>query len=64
VHLAGQVPGTPEHLKKFRKSHVNQPGVIQKHYGMADDPQRFPENYAYGKGTSGSEPFGNILKAN
>jgi hypothetical protein len=31
---------------------------------MADDPQRFPENYAYGKGTSGSEPFGNILKAN
>jgi len=25
VHLAG-APGTPEHLKKFRKSHVNQPG--------------------------------------
>ena len=27
VHLAG-APGTPEHLKKFRKSHVNQPGII------------------------------------
>jgi hypothetical protein len=23
VHLAGVLPGTPEHLKKFRKSHVN-----------------------------------------
>ena len=24
IHM--NVPGTPEHLKKFRKSHVNQPG--------------------------------------
>jgi EF-hand domain-containing family member B len=64
VHLAGVVPGTPEHLKKYRKSHVNQPGMIQKHYGMANDPARFPESYSYGKGTHGSEPFGQIIKAN
>lgn len=31
---------------------------------MADDPVRFPENHAFGRGSSGSEPFGNILKAN
>jgi hypothetical protein len=30
-------PGTPEHLKKFRKSHINEPGKIQKHWGQADD---------------------------
>jgi|TARA_B110000305_G_C19345940_1_gene591671 hypothetical protein len=26
MHLA--YPGTPEHLKKYRKSHVNEPGKI------------------------------------
>jgi len=62
VHLAG-APGTPEHLKKFRKSHVNQPGVIQKHHGMADDAPRFPPGYAYGKGSHGSEHVNEIFKA-
>ena len=28
VHLPGDTPSTPEHLKKYRKSHVNEPGKI------------------------------------
>ena len=28
VHLPKDAPSTPEHLKKYRKSHVNEPGKI------------------------------------
>lgn len=28
VHLSSNAPSTPEHLKKYRKSHVNEPGKI------------------------------------
>ena len=28
VHLPRDAPSTPEHLKKYRKSHVNEPGKI------------------------------------
>ena len=37
VHLPPEAPSTPEHLKKYRKSHVNEPGKIQKHWGVAED---------------------------
>jgi hypothetical protein len=30
---------------------VNEPGKIQKHWGMADDPAKFPQAYSYGKPT-------------
>ena len=63
VHLAGITPSTPEHLKKYRKSHVNQPGQIQKHYGVADDGLKFPPNYAYGRGTHGSEHVDSVMSA-
>jgi hypothetical protein len=56
-------PGTPEHLKKYRKSHVNQPGIIQKHYGVAEDALRFPDNHSYGKQTFGSEHVSGVIKA-
>jgi hypothetical protein len=59
----GNEPGTPEHLKKYRKSHVNQPGIIQKHYGIANDALKFPPNYSYGKGTFGSEHVSGVIKA-
>lgn len=58
-----QAPGTPEHLKKYRKSHVNQPGKIQKHWGIADDSSHFPPSYSYGKKTFGSEKVGDVLPA-
>ena len=28
IHLPKDHPSTPEHLKKYRKSHVNEPGKI------------------------------------
>ena len=62
VHITG-MPSTPEHLKKFRKSHVNQPGTIQKHPGLADDPSRFAANYSYGKPSYESEHVDHLIKA-
>lgn len=40
-----------------------QPGQIQKHWGVADDQSRFPKDYAYGKGTYGSEHVSDVIKA-
>ena len=62
VHVQN-APSTPEHLKKFRKSHVNQPGSIQKHPGVADDLSRYPSNHSYGKLSHPSEHVGDVLKA-
>ena len=57
-------PGTPDQLKKYRKSHVNLPGKIQKHWGHAEDAPHFAANYSYGKGTYQSEHVSNVIKAN
>ena len=55
-------PGTPPHIKKFRKSFNNQPGVKQTHYGVADDP-KLDENVALGKKTYGSEHVDEVIRA-
>jgi hypothetical protein len=57
-----QAPDTPPHIKKYRKSFNNQPGMKQKHYGMADDPE-LDNNFAFGKKTYGSEHVGEVIKA-
>ena len=54
---------TPPHLKKYRKSHVNQPGSIQIHHGLADDPKRYADNYVYGKKSHPSEHVNDLMKA-
>lgn len=33
----GETPGTPEHIKRYRKSFQNQPGIKQIHPGMIND---------------------------
>jgi len=63
VHLAEDTPSTPDGLKKFRKTHVLQPGQIQKHWGVADDGKRFPEAYSYGKETYASEHVQDVIRA-
>lgn len=63
VFLQPNEPSTPDTIKKFRKSHVNQPGQIQKHPGVADDPLKFPKNYSYGKATYDSEHVQHLIKA-
>ena len=57
-----QAPGTPEHIKKYRKSFQNQPGLKQVHYGMVGDNQR-ADNFNYGKATGKSELVGEVMKA-
>lgn len=57
------LPGTPEHLKKYRKSHQNQPGIKQVHPGLYDDAPNVTENHAFGKKTYGSEHVDNVMKA-
>ena len=56
-------PTTPDGLKKYRKTHVMQPGTIQKHWGVADDDSRFPKNYSYGKPSYESEHVSSVIKA-
>lgn len=63
VHLSANEPSTPDTLKKYRKSHVNEPGKIQKHWGLADDAKPFPDSYSYGKPTYTSEHVSNVIKA-
>lgn len=48
-------PGTPESIKKFRKTHWNQPGIKQVHPGQAHDSQPVGRDHTYGKGTYGSD---------
>jgi len=63
VHLEKDMPSTPEHLKKYRKSHVNEPGKIQKHWGVANDAKPFADGYSYGKSTYGSAHVNDVIKA-
>lgn len=63
VHLSPNEPSTPDALKKFRKTQMNEPGKIQKHHGLADDPPRFPAAYSYGKSTYASEHVSDVIQA-
>ncbi|EGR29619.1 hypothetical protein IMG5_152210 [Ichthyophthirius multifiliis] len=47
-------PGTPEHVKKYRKSYKMQSGVTILHHGVKDDPKP-NENFIYGKKVEGSD---------
>ena len=57
-----QTPGTPEHIKKYRKSHNNQPGMKQVHYGLQGDNSR-ADNFLYGKKTYQSEHVNTVMQA-
>ena len=57
-----KAPETPPHIKKYRKSFNNQPGIRQKHYGVADDPTR-AINFPYGKKTYNSEHVSEVIRA-
>jgi hypothetical protein len=57
------VPGTPEHIRKYRKSFQNQPGLKQVHPGLINDAPPVADNYAYGKKTYGSDHVHTVMKA-
>jgi len=57
-------PGTPEHIKKYRKSFQNQPGVKQVHPGLLDLAIPVADNHAFGrKQYNGGEGVTEIIKA-
>jgi len=47
-------PGTPEHIKRYRKSYKNAAGATITHYGKVYDPLP-PQSFTYGVGTASSE---------
>lgn len=53
-------PDTPPHIKKYRKSFNNQPGIKQRHYGLVDDS--LPDQ-TFGKKTYGSEHVDEVIRA-
>lgn len=59
----GAGPGTPEHIKKYRKSFQNQPGIKQVHPGLVDDGVPVGDGYRFGKKTAASEQAGEVVKA-
>lgn len=56
-------PDTPEHIKKYRQSYKNQPGLRVQHFGLKDDAENLDRNRAYGRSTLGSEKVGEIIKS-
>ena len=54
---------TPEHIKKYRKSIREQPGLKQVHYGRYDDPKVY-EEYTHGNKTLTSEHVPECIKGN
>lgn len=59
----GEQPGTPEHIKRYRKSFQNQPGIKQIHPGMVNDQIPIPENQRFGKKTFNSDHVSDVIKA-
>lgn len=59
---AETLPATPEGIKKFRKSHITQPGTIYRHYGTAGDPMRFSADFRYGMQSLSSEKVGDVMQ--
>jgi EF-hand domain-containing family member B len=56
-------PGTPEHIKRYRKSFQNQPGVKQIHPGMVNDAIPIPDGQRFGKKTFGSDHVDEVIRA-
>ena len=53
---------TPEHIKKYRKSFNEEPGIRQQHYGLVNDPKP-SSNFVYGKPTAVSDHVENTIKS-
>ena len=57
-------PGTPEHIKKYRKSFQTQPGVKQVHPGLLDTAIPVADNHAFGRKQVGNgEGVTEVIKA-
>jgi hypothetical protein len=60
--LLKDTPGTPEHIKKYRKSFQNRPGVKQVHPGLVGDNDR-QLGHLYGRPSGDSEHVTEVINA-
>jgi len=60
---AREGPGTPEHIKKYRKSYKNATGQTITHYGKVNDVLPSAD-FTYGLQTAGSEHVPHVLTDN
>lgn len=56
-------PGTPDHIKKYRKTNNIQPGQIVVHPGLQEGKFQPPTGYIFGRKTQFSEPVNQTIKA-
>jgi len=56
-------PGTPTSILKYRKLAQMEPGQIQVHHGLKDDPKKFEKDHAYGKPAYGSDHVEVVIKS-
>lgn len=59
-------PGTPPHLKKYRKTGNMEPGQIMVHPGLADGRKATDYSYAFGEKNAAmrvQQPVGDVIKA-
>lgn len=56
-------PGTPPHIRKYRKLTQIEPGLIQVHPGLQDDKVNRGKDYTYGKPVFGSDHVDTVIKA-
>ena len=54
---------TPEHIRKYRKSFRNEPGIRMVHPGLVEHVENLDRNRTYGKQTQGSENINGVIKA-
>lgn len=54
---------TPEHIKKYRQSYRNQPGLRVQHFGLKEDAENIDKNAAYGRTTIASDSVQVVIKA-
>jgi hypothetical protein len=58
-----QRESTPEHIKKYRMSYRNEPGIRIVHPGLIADVENLDRNSAFGKQSLASEKVDEVVKA-
>jgi len=56
-------PGTPDAIRKYRRTTNNDPGKIIVHPGLQDGQPNLPQSHSFGKKTHDSEHVNYIIKA-
>lgn len=61
--ITGQRTSTPEHIKKYRQSYRQQPGIRVQHFGLKEDNENLNLNNIYGKQSFASDHVSTVIKA-